>query len=73
MNRIVQLPASLPRTPDRPVSLDWAALRAEGIDHIRALSGQIWTDHNAHDPGITALEVLWRDAPALIVFVRHYG
>ncbi|MCA8884510.1 MAG: hypothetical protein KDA50_12310 [Rhodobacteraceae bacterium] len=58
MNRIVQLPASLPRTPDRPVSLDWAALRAEGIDHIRALSGQIWTDHNAHDPGITALEVL---------------
>lgn len=58
MTRMMKLPASLPRIPDRPVSLDWAALREEGMDHIRKLSGQIWTDHNTHDPGVTGLEAL---------------
>lgn len=52
------LPVALPRSPERPLAEDWAALRAEGMAHIRKLAGQIWTDHNAHDPGITALEVL---------------
>ena len=33
-------------------------LRREGLKHIGALSGKIWTDHNVHDPGITILEVL---------------
>jgi len=55
---MTRLPDSLPRDPDRPTSLDWAALREEGIAHIRALAGDVWTDHNTHDPGITALEVL---------------
>ncbi len=38
--------------------LDFAAMRAEGINYIAELSGKIWTDHNVHDPGITLLELL---------------
>lgn len=44
--------------PNLPEYLDFEKLRSEGLKHIGALSGKIWTDHNAHDPGITILEVL---------------
>jgi uncharacterized protein len=37
---------------------DYSFLRATGIDYVQSLSGQIWTDHNLHDPGITILEIL---------------
>lgn len=39
-------------------SMDFQALREEGIQYLQDLSGKLWTDHNAHDPGITMLEVL---------------
>ena len=42
---------------ERP-HLDFQVLRLEGLKHIGELSGKIWTDHNAHDPGITILELL---------------
>ena len=45
-------------TPDNsgfPAFLDFATLRTEGIRHIAAFSGNLWTDHNLHDPGITIL------------------
>ena len=38
--------------------MDFDLLRSEGIGHISKLSGDLWTDHNLHDPGITILEVL---------------
>lgn len=41
-----------------PEFIDFATLRAEGIEHISAFSGKVWTDHNLHDPGITTLEAL---------------
>jgi hypothetical protein len=48
-----------PRPPqdlvESPVT-DFASLRQEGIKHIERLSGQLWTDYNIHDPGITILE-----------------
>ena len=44
--------------PDLPTYLDFQNLRREGLEHIGNLAGKIWTDHNAHDPGITILEVL---------------
>lgn len=47
---------SRPATP--APSLDYEQLFLEGIRHIEQLSGKIWTDYNAHDPGITILEVL---------------
>ena len=45
------------RSPDDP-SLDFDRLREEGIEYIQKLSGQLWTDYNLHDPGVTILEVL---------------
>lgn len=41
-----------------PEYLDFKRLRSEGIDYLGKLSGQLWTDHNVHDPGITILEML---------------
>lgn len=38
--------------------MDFDLLREAGLYHISQLSGKIWTDHNAHDPGITLLEIL---------------
>ena len=43
--------------PDYP-GMNFARLRQEGIKHIERLAGQIWTDYNTHDPGITLLEIL---------------
>lgn len=43
---------------DFPEHLDFDVLRREGLLHIGALSGKIWTDHNIHDPGVTILEML---------------
>ncbi|GAB4411253.1 MAG: hypothetical protein OHK0039_16280 [Bacteroidia bacterium] len=41
-----------------PPSLDYDGLRQEGIDLAQRLSGDIWTDYNPHDPGVTILEQL---------------
>ncbi len=38
--------------------MDYAFLRREGIRHLERLAGQVWSDFNAHDPGITILEQL---------------
>ncbi|NER47632.1 MAG: hypothetical protein F6J92_13200 [Symploca sp. SIO1A3] len=38
--------------------MNFALLRQEGIQHIERLAGNIWTDYNSHDPGITLLEHL---------------
>jgi len=41
-----------------PPALDYAWLRAEGLARLQELSGQVWTDYNTHDPGVTLLEAL---------------
>ncbi len=38
--------------------LDFEFLRKKGIEYIESLGSGLWTDYNAHDPGITILEVL---------------
>ncbi len=45
------------RQPD-PDGLDFDGLRQEGIRLVQSLSGDIWTDYNLHDPGVTILEAL---------------
>jgi len=47
---------SIARNPDMPESMDFQELRREGIKYLQELSGQIWTDYNEHDPGVTLLE-----------------
>ncbi|TXD85065.1 hypothetical protein ESY86_00495 [Subsaximicrobium wynnwilliamsii] len=37
---------------------NYTFLRSEGQKHIEILGNELWTDFNAHDPGITILEVL---------------
>ena len=39
-------------------SLNFSELRELGIKYIQEVSGDEWTDYNAHDPGITILEQL---------------
>ncbi|RMG55149.1 MAG: hypothetical protein D6722_28240, partial [Bacteroidetes bacterium] len=50
--------ASLRRQPEHPPSMDYARLRQHGIEAAQRLSGDIWSDYNEHDPGITILENL---------------
>ena len=38
--------------------LDFRQLRTSSIEYLAQLTGDIWTDYNAHDPGITILEML---------------
>jgi hypothetical protein len=45
-------------TTSENTGLDYSALKAEGIAIIQALAGDIWTDYNEHDPGVTTLEQL---------------
>lgn len=40
----------------RRPAMDYAYLRKEGIRHLERMNGRLWTDFNAHDPGITILE-----------------
>lgn len=39
-------------------SQDYESLRIKGIEQIQQLAADSWTDHNAHDPGITMLEAM---------------
>ena len=43
---------------DQGTSLDANDLYNQGISQLIELSGEIWTDYNRHDPGVTLLEVL---------------
>jgi len=49
-------PSSIPRIVNLPPSKDFVFLRETGIDIAQELAGEIWTDYNLHDPGITILE-----------------
>lgn len=49
--------SKLENNDTRPI-LDISYLKEVGLKRIGELSGNIWTDYNATDPGITILEVL---------------
>lgn len=49
-------PTTLSTAPPEHPALDYEFLRQEGIRHLERLAGQLWTDFNTHDPGITILE-----------------
>ncbi|MCH2042862.1 MAG: hypothetical protein MK212_01885 [Saprospiraceae bacterium] len=53
-NKPVQVRKEIPEF----TSMDYNALKEEGIDLVQTLSGDIWTDYNPHDPGVTILEQL---------------
>ncbi|MCC7299297.1 MAG: hypothetical protein IT244_13260, partial [Bacteroidia bacterium] len=39
-------------------SLQYAALRQLALERIQKLAGNIWTDYNYHDPGVTFMELM---------------
>ena len=41
-----------------PDGLDFESLKKQGIENVQRLCGDVWTDYNAHDPGVTILEQL---------------
>jgi hypothetical protein len=51
-------PMLLSNAPLEHPAMDYAYLRQEGIRYLERMAGQVWTDFNAHDPGITILEQL---------------
>jgi hypothetical protein len=55
---MAQAQTILPQDPQFPEWLNFEFLRTKGREHLGNLSGDLWTDHNTHDPGITILEVL---------------
>lgn len=52
------LQAKISPLPPADPALDQGRLAAIGLEGVRRLSRQSWTDHNTHDPGITTLELL---------------
>ncbi len=55
MEELIQ---TIPKNTDLEPSQDYELLRKSGIEHIQELGNTIWTDYNAHDPGITLMELL---------------
>ncbi len=51
-------PITIPKYEGLPKSMDYRFLKKKGVENAQKLSGDIWTDYNEHDPGITILENL---------------
>lgn len=51
-------PAFIPKEPIVPDSQNYTLLKSIGVDSVQELAGDIWTDYNEHDPGVTILEQL---------------
>lgn len=51
-------PGPIPTAPPERTSMNYSALREEGMEWIRQWARDTWTDHNEHDPGITLLEAV---------------
>lgn len=49
---------TLIKNPQLAESQDYALLREVGLSYVSKLSNSYWTDFNAHDPGVTILELL---------------
>lgn len=49
---------TIPKHRQLPPALDYEFLRSEGLKYVEQLASDVWTDYNAHDPGVTILEAL---------------
>ena len=55
---VMQEPVNIPKNVATQDDLDYYHLRGLGISYIESLGGSLWTDLNAHDPGVTMMEML---------------
>ncbi|MEM8894409.1 MAG: dihydrofolate reductase [Bacteroidota bacterium] len=51
-------PKSIQKADSSPFHKDFKDLKNQGIEALQKLSGELWTDYNTHDPGVTVLENL---------------
>ncbi|MGH7486776.1 MAG: hypothetical protein ACREMY_14420, partial [bacterium] len=51
-------PVTISNAPPANSGLDYASLLGEGIALTQQFSGELWTDYNESDPGLTTLEQL---------------
>ena len=58
-------PITIAKKPLLPASENYDLLRLAGLEHIKQLGSDTWTDYNIHDPGITLLEAPHGTAPDL--------
>lgn len=49
-------PGTIQKNLKTKPSQDYNLLREKGLSYVQDLSGKLWTDYNAHDPGVTILE-----------------
>lgn len=49
---------TIPKQVASKDDLDFQFLKKVGIEYIESLGGNLWTDYNTHDPGITILDML---------------
>ncbi|MEL6132079.1 MAG: hypothetical protein AAFR59_01805, partial [Bacteroidota bacterium] len=51
-------PKEIARFEALPHSMDFAWLKEHAVQFAQKYAGDLWTDYNAHDPGVTILELL---------------
>ncbi len=54
----IKNPVTISNTVSSKNDLDFEYLKELGIGYIESMGGDLWTDYNEHDPGITILEIL---------------
>src|SRR6266852_4136502 len=47
---------TIPRSAPPDICSNYQALLRQGIQYCQELGGDLWTDYNKHDPGVTILE-----------------
>ncbi|WP_297338264.1 hypothetical protein [Algoriphagus sp.] len=52
----MEKPSSIRKDQALKPAQDFTSLKNKGIHYVQEFSGTIWTDYNAHDPGVTILE-----------------
>lgn len=49
---------TIKKFPEYSQATDYAGLVRDYLDACQRYSGELWTDYNVHDPGVTALELM---------------
>ena len=52
---MADIPNSFSKNETLKGSMDFNYLKNKGLEYVQKLSGDIWTDYNLHDPGVTIL------------------
>src|SRR5882724_7243805 len=54
----MKAPKTIPRSAPPDICSNYQALLRKGVQYCQELGGDLWTDYNEHDPGVTILEQL---------------